>query len=81
VQVDGWAAYTGPVNKDGVAINPGNITLSQQRADKIKQVLISMGVPESIITTKGWGAQNQPDPTHPKWQTNRVCIITVTPGK
>jgi hypothetical protein len=38
-----------------------------------------MGVPEDAITSKGWGAINQPDPEHPTSQNNRVVVITVAP--
>ena len=33
-----------------------NRTLSQRRADSVKQYLISLGCPDSTITTKGYGA-------------------------
>jgi outer membrane protein OmpA-like peptidoglycan-associated protein len=79
VHVDGWVAYFGPIGADGKPTEPGDVRLSQARADKIKAVLISMGVPGDTVTTKGWGAESQVDPEHPSSANNRVCVITVTP--
>lgn len=79
VRVDGWVAYYGLMGADGTPAASGDVKLSQARAEKVKSVLVTMGVPGHTITTKGWGAVNQPDPRHPTAQSNRVCVITVTP--
>lgn len=79
VHLDGWVAYFGEIGPDGKPTTEGDVGLSQRRCDRIKALLVDMGVPEDAITTKGWGAVNQPNPEHPTSQDNRVVVITVTP--
>ena len=44
---------------DGYTDNSGaaahNLTLSQQRADAVKDQLVKMGIDASMLTTKGFG--------------------------
>ncbi len=51
VELQGHTDSTGPA--------PYNLKLSQRRADSVRDYLVSQGVPQSQLTTKGYG-ETQP---------------------
>lgn len=82
VRLDGHTAYYGPLDANSRPTRQTGVALSQQRCDRIANLLVSMGVPEADITDRvGHGSIDQPDPEHPTGQANRVVIITITPPK
>lgn len=46
---------TGTASKDQATSNAADLTLSKRRADAVKQALVSLGVPASLLTTAGVG--------------------------
>jgi outer membrane protein OmpA-like peptidoglycan-associated protein/uncharacterized protein YidB (DUF937 family) len=57
-----------------------NLTLSQQRADAVREALVSAGVPAAILTTRGYGdtkprAQN--DTEYGRFQNRRIEYAVV----
>ena len=46
---------TGTASKDQATSNASDLTLSKQRADAVKQALVSLGVPASLLNTAGVG--------------------------
>lgn len=46
---------TGTASKDQATSNASDLTLSKQRADAVKQALVTLGVPASLLATAGVG--------------------------
>jgi outer membrane protein OmpA-like peptidoglycan-associated protein len=68
---------------DSVGSDEFNLTLSQKRADSVKEALTSKAIPEERITTKGYGkkypvASN--DTAAGKQQNRRVEVIILNEG-
>jgi outer membrane protein OmpA-like peptidoglycan-associated protein len=68
---------------DSVGNDPFNLTLSQKRADSVKETLVSKGIAEERITPKGYGkkyptASN--DTAAGKQENRRVEVIILNEG-
>ena len=46
---------TGTASKDQATSNTADLALSKQRADAVKQALVTLGVPASLLATTGVG--------------------------
>lgn len=83
IAIGSWVSYEGPLTAEGKPAdlnNPDDITLSDQRGQATRDLLISMGVdPSMFVSVVGHGSDDLPHPEDPRSPQNRVSIITVTP--
>jgi outer membrane protein OmpA-like peptidoglycan-associated protein len=70
LEVDGYT--------DNVGSDEFNQTLSEERADAVRDYLVSQGVPSSSITTKGFGKNNpiaSNDTSEGRQENRRVELV------
>jgi len=78
--IDSWTADVRPRNAAGRPLSnpPADITLSNDRNGTIADLLVDMGIDRSrIVRMTGHGNDNQPDPSDPGSEKNRVAIISI----
>ena len=80
VTVEGTVSYEGGFDANGNPLQPDyGRELAQARAARVTRLLIELGVPESVITTIGYGGVDHlPHPESPTDSQNRSVVITAT---
>lgn len=67
IRIDGHADATGNAQ--------GNLALSQQRAESVRDYLVSLGVSAGLLSVQGYGANQLRNPTDPAGAENRRVEI------